>query len=246
MISKEVEKILAEIFDPSVLADDLPKDIHFKPPTFMEIQEIAQLVYEDKSEETYQRFLSKHPHFLFRGTPWSGDYNCGLLIKPPISNFFNADFAIFTVGQGGCGITLVEIEKPSDKLFTKKLTPARKLQTAIGQIDDWNEWLISNKQTFVNTGLELLRRAPLFPKKSINGSFKTMQYKEIENSWRSFGGFDNCHIANLIIIGRWSKLSEGERKRLLFLNSKTRPIYFQIRTYDQLIRKGYDGPPMYW
>jgi len=88
MITKNVEKILAEIFDPNVLADELPKSTHLKPPTFKEIQEIANLVLKDKTEETFQQFFSIHPHFLFRSAPSSGDLNCGLLIKPPICNFF--------------------------------------------------------------------------------------------------------------------------------------------------------------
>jgi hypothetical protein len=65
--------------------------------------------------------------FLFRAILSSGDTICGLLIKPPIGNFFYADYAIVTVGHGGCGITLIELERLSDKLFTKKLTPAHNI-----------------------------------------------------------------------------------------------------------------------
>ncbi|MES1181958.1 MAG: Shedu anti-phage system protein SduA domain-containing protein, partial [Flavobacterium sp.] len=133
-----------------------------------------------------------------------------------------------------------------DRLFTGKLTPANKLQTAIGQITDWNQWVTTNRQTFVKEGLELLKKAPLFPKQTANGSFKCMPNNKIESTWNAFGGFEHCYISNLIIIGRWSKLNEKERKRLLFHNTNSQQHFFQIRTFDQLIRKGYDGPPMFW
>jgi len=245
-MTKEIENILNEIFAPTVLPDEIPKSKFYKQPTFKDVQEIAKLVLSDTSEESFQKFFNKNPHFLFRAIPSSGDTIFGLLIKPPIGNFFYADYAIITIGQGGCGVTLIELERPSDKLFTKKLTPAKKLQTALGQIDDWNEWLINNKQTFSNTILELLKKAPLYPNTDKKGSFKCMSNNKIENGWKGFGGYDECYIGNMLVISRWSKLSDKEKKRLVFYNSKNRQNYFQIRTYEQLIRKGFDGPNMYW
>jgi Domain of unknown function (DUF4263) len=245
-MTKDIEKILTEIFDPTIFPDEIPRSEHYKPPTFKDVQEIAQIIIDDGTEESFQKYFNKNPHFLFRAIPSSGDTICGLLIKPPIGNFFYADYAIVTVGQGGCGITLIELERPSDKLFTKKLTPAQKFQTALGQINDWNEWLVSNKQTFANTILTLLKKAPQYPKTDKNGSFKCLPNIRIENCWKGFGGYEDCYIGNLLVISRWSNLDEKEKKRLLFHNSKNRQHFFQIRTYDQLIRKGYDGPNRYW
>lgn len=244
MISDSLEAILDEIFNPTL--GDLPEDKRLIPPTFSEVKDVAQLILDDKSEESFQQFFVNHPHFLLRSLPGSGDMTLGLITKPPVGSFYNADFAVFTVGQGCCGISLIELERPSDNLFTSKLTPAKKLQTALGQVDDWNEWLTNNQKTFISTGLELLKKAPLFPDKAYNGSFKTKSNKHIDNTWNAFGGFETCYISNLIIIGRWSKLSDKERKRLLFYNNKHRSINFQIRTYDQLIRQGYDGPKFFW
>lgn len=155
------------------LPDERFKSDLLIPPSFNQIKEVAALIMKNSNEEGFQKFFSKNPHFLFRAIPSSGDAILGFLTKPPISNFFNADYAIFTVGQGGCGITLIELECPSDRLFTKKLTPSAKLQTAIGQVDDWNQWLINNKESFINVCLELLERNEKLPKVSANMSFKT-------------------------------------------------------------------------
>ncbi|GAA3974719.1 DUF4263 domain-containing protein [Mucilaginibacter dorajii] len=246
MISNEIEQILDEIFNPEILDTAYSKQFDYVSPNLQELQEVAGLIANDGLEEDFQKFFNKHPNFLFRAIPSSGGRNIGYLVKPPICTFFTADYAILTIGQGGCGITLIELERPSDKLFTSKLTPAKKLQGAIGQIDDWNEWLQHNQKTFINTSLELVRRAKKHPEIDESGSFKMDSNSKIDKGWNAFGGFENCYISNLIIIGRWANLSEKERKRLLYYNSKAKSNNYQIRTYDQLIRQGWDGPGMFW
>ena len=148
-----------------------------------------------------------------------GRYSLGFLTKPPISNFFNADYAIFTVGQGGCGITLIELESPSDKLFTKKTNASGKASDCTGQIDDWNQWLVENKNSFITTCLGLLKKCKKLPDISENLSFKTITNTKMNDIWNAFGGAEECFITNLVIIGRGSQLNEKERKRLIFHNS---------------------------
>jgi hypothetical protein len=246
MISKSIEKVLREILDPGVLAENLSNSRSLKPPDLKEMKEVAKLIDKGSSEESFQTVFSRNPHFLFRAAPSAGGNNLGLLIKPPVSTFFNADYAIFSVGQGGCAINLIELENPADKIFTGSLTPASKLQTAIGHIDDWNQWLDQNRSTFAGDGLTLLKSMPEYPNKTKNGGFKCTSNVHIMKAWNAFGSLDSYYVSNLIVLGRWSRLSEKERKRLIYYNDKFRPVNLQIRTYDQLIRRGYDGPPMYW
>lgn len=246
MIDNDIEKIIKEIFDPMMDYNSDHFGTSYLPPNFDDIKEIAELISKNENEETFQKFFNTKPNLLFRTTPASGDTVAGFLVKPPIGNFHKADFAVFTIGQGGCGITLIEIERPSDNLFTQKLTPAAKLQTALGQVDDWSQWINKNKSTFTNTSLELLQNAPLHPKKSANGSFKLFPNKNLKAMWTGFGGDEDCNFGYMVIIGRWSQLSDIERKRLLFYNKKNQPIFFQIKTYEQLIRNMIDGPSIIW
>ena len=246
MTKKQVETVLKEIFDPFVLGDEIPMHQLNKAPSFKEIEDFAKLIILDKSEESFQAFLSKNPHFLFRLAPSTDDTNLGILAKPPISNFNFADYAIFSVSQGGCRIFLVEIERPGDNLFTKKLTPANKLQTALGQIHDWNEWLKNNKQTFFNTMFKLLKEAPKFPKKKDNGSFIYCSKQQLEKTWQGFGGNEYCTFQYLIVLGRWSKLTEREKNRLVYYNQQYEGQNIKIRTYDNFIRKAIEGPKYFW
>lgn len=70
--------------------------------------------------------------------------------------------------------------------------------------------------------------------------------KELKNVWQGFGGNENCQIDYLIIIGRWGKLTDREKKRLLYLNQTNNGLNLRIRTYDNFIRKAIEGPNIFW
>ncbi len=242
----EIQKVLSEIFDPFVLGDEYPRKGGITPPTYREIVQIAKLIAEDESEETFQRYLAMHPNLFFRLVPSTDDSVIGFLCKPPISNFNFADFMIFTFSQGGDKVFLIEIERPSDCLFTRKLTPARKLTTALGQVDDWKQWIQQNKQTFLNTTLRLLTEAPEHSANTNGGSFKYWNNYRIENLWKGFGGNDYATLEFLILIGRWSKLTKREQERLIFFNQSHDDENLRIRTYDNFIRRAIEGPKYFW
>lgn len=246
MANYTIEKIIQEIFDSQLFSASKASKLDYKAPEFSEITTIASLLANESSEEELQKFINKNPHFLFRSTPNSGNSNMGLLIKPPIGNHFKADYAIVSYGQGGCGITLIELERSNHSLFTKKLTPAKGLQSALGQITDWHQWIENNKQTFSNTILQLLRRAKKYSNNNYNESFRFIKQENIEESWVGFGGNADFYLDSMVVIGRWSQLNLDERKRLLFLNIQNRKSNIQIRTYDQMIRLAIEGPKMIW
>lgn len=247
MTKKAIDEVLKEIFDPYVLGEENKLPEISKSPSYKEIEDLIKLIILDKSEESFQTFLTTHPNFLFRLAPSSEQSVLGMLTKLPISNFNFTDFAIFSNSQGGCKLTLIEIERPSDRLFTKKLTPAAKLQTALGQIHDWDSWIKNNKQTFLNSAFRLLDEAPMYSaKKPITGNFRNGSVDEIENVWKAFGGNEYCRFEYLIIIGRWSKLSKKEKERFLYLTQLNENVSITIRTFDNFIRKAIEGPNLIW
>ncbi len=241
MIDEKTEVVLTEIFGMYSGWSGGEERPGKMCPGFPDITSFAQMIANDPSEEVLQQFLSEHPQMLFGLFGEGGDSDQAFLTKPPIGNSYNADFAILNVSQGGCKITLVELEPVQKQLFTQKLTPAHRLQGAIGQVQDWSQWINLNKQTFVRDTVDIAKKALKHPDKSTNNSFKIWESEHIENSWRSFGGFDDTIVKYAIIIGRWSKMSEEERKRLVFLNRQESKIV-TIFTYDQIVRRAYDRP----
>lgn len=246
MAISKADRVLKEIFEPLLLEQDYLKIYRNPPPSFAELKEFAQLIANDQSEESFQKFIAMHPKFLLRLSLSTDDFNIGLLAEPPISHFNTADFGILTVSQGGSRVTLIELERPSDRLFTKKLTPAKKLQTAIGQVQDWDQWIRSNKQTFVNTVLRILAALPKHPWATANGSRIFTDKKRLVQMWNGFGGQSEFELDYVIVIGRWSQLTDKEKERLIYLNRKNESINLHIRTYDNLARKAIDGPKYLW
>lgn len=139
---------------------------------------------------------------------------------------------------------LVEIERSSAQLFTDKGTPARTLQTAMGQMQDWHQWMCVNGLTFVRDSIAYLKTLPAFPQRASNGSFRSRSSEGIEDGWRGFGGYEDPGFDYAIVIGRWGKLSAEDRKRLVFLNKHDDKLH-RILTYDQLARRAYDRPAVW-
>jgi hypothetical protein len=241
MIDDETEKIINDIFGwhSGWLADDI-RPVKLSPG-FPDIRALAELLQTEPTEEQLQKFLEVRPQFLTGLCGQGDDSTLGLLTKPPVGTMNRADFSVFTVNQGGCGISLIEIERSGYPLFTQQGTASRYLQTALGQTLNWAEWIRPNEATFIRDSLNLLKESAEYLARSLNGSFRIFSSEHIDHAWKTFNGFENPYVEFVIIIGRWSCLSEAHRKRLIQLN-RSNGNRTTIRTYEQLARRAYDRP----
>lgn len=99
---------------------------------------LERLLDRRTSEEPLHQFLAQHPVFLrqFGMSP-------PVVSKPSIGLDSKADFATLTVGNDYYW-SLIEIERCSHRLFTRKGLPSQALNTAISQVRDWLIALRSN------------------------------------------------------------------------------------------------------
>ncbi|MCC5648053.1 DUF4263 domain-containing protein [Nostoc sp. CHAB 5824] len=237
----KAEQILSQIFGSDLGWVSGNKNLMGTSPNYDQIKELAVLLSSDPGEEALQQFLETYPQFLMSMYGYGDDQTLAVLVKPPIGTRYNADFAILEYGQKGCEIHLIEIEPSSATLFTKKNTPATRLQQAIGQVHDWHQWIEINKQTFVRDTVEYAKSLPMFPERAGNNSYQCVSDKAIEQIWHGFGGYEDTMISSSIIIGQWSELSDEHRKRLIFLNKRDRKT-LEISTFDQVARRGFIRP----
>lgn len=241
MAKKPLQVLMEEIFSspgslPSVPRVSGEKNNPNKPPTRQEAETLAKLILEDKAEEAYQQFLNRHPHFLIRGVLPGWNTITGMLMKPGIGELHTADFAVFSGGQSGPQVDLIEIEKPTDTLFTRRLTPSTKLRIALGQLQDWREWLSLHPQAFLDTSFRRLERAEQYPRQIDEGSFYVGPKDQLKMGWNEFGGIPFNNFTYTVVIGRWSKLNSREQEKLLHYNTKHLPWEVKIKTYDNFIR----------
>jgi hypothetical protein len=240
MITDDVQRVLEQIFGADATPDIRPKPSAMAG-SFGDVVAFAELLSRDASEEELQQFLTEQPQMLRGAMGYAQNLDLGFVTKPAIGTRYRADFAVLSYDQGGCDIHLIELERASAPLFTRKDTPAQRLQSAMGQVRDWDAWIRPNQRTFVRDLIDHAKTLPVLPKRHTNGSIIRVTPDHLEEAWRHFGGFDQPGIRYTIVIGRWGQLSEEHRKRLVYMNQRDGAVQ-QIRTFDQVARRSYSRP----
>jgi hypothetical protein len=240
-LNEQALQVLEQIFSGTLDLDDLTRQRDALFPDYEDVNALAAVISRDASEEECQAVLRDHPRLLLGAMAHGQANDLAFLTKPAISSLYVADFAVLSYEQGGCQVTLVEIEPASASLLTNKLTPAKRLQQAMGQVRDWDEWMRSNATSCIKDMVQRVVDLPVFPAKAANGSFLIVKPPQFRSIWRDYDGFDSPVIQYAILIGRWSLLSERERARLRYLNQHDARLH-RVWTYDQLARRAIMRP----
>lgn len=92
------------------------------------VEQFTKLLDTERLEPPIQDFIEKHPILLSRFSAKR------LFVKPNIVGRFEADFGVVDSRNQ---LWLIELEKPSMKLFKKDGHPTAELMHAYGQVTDW-------------------------------------------------------------------------------------------------------------
>lgn len=244
-MTNDRERVLAQLLSLGTSEDPTEYKKEILSPGYYALSDFASLLAKDHTEEDLQRFLSAYPQFLMGSFGTRDDGDLALLYKPRVGIGFVADFGLLKYSQGGTGIVLVELELSNVPLFTQAGTPARHLQHALGQLEDWRQWIKLNKDTFVRDMVEAAKRAaPYSPEDHQPKSVRFKSSKNLQRLWDGFGGNDYVYVRYAIVIGRWANLSEEHRKRLIHYNQAHKNQQ-DVYTYDQIARKALVRPDLY-
>jgi Domain of unknown function (DUF4263) len=94
-------------------------------------------------EKPIQRFLTEHPIFLVLFL--HGGHGRWVIPQTRLGAEFVPDLVVGDADSDGTHWTLVELESPRAKLFTKKGPPGRELNQALYQIRSWRSWIGANR-----------------------------------------------------------------------------------------------------
>lgn len=180
------------------------------------------------SEEVVHQFLWRNAFLL--DLFYEGGY---IMSKFPLGDQHVTDFVVVGyrnwTNDFGIHATLLEIENPTRKLFTKRGDPAATLTHALRQVHDWGAWLSNNSEYFRHT-----LQARLF---AAGGSQDRIK------STRSLSGLYRDVVAQAmnqrlsygfkIIAGRRTDMTIGDRMRLDEMNGSLNGI--SVMTYDALL-----------
>ncbi|WP_020521675.1 Shedu anti-phage system protein SduA domain-containing protein [Catelliglobosispora koreensis] len=93
-------------------------------------------------EKPLQRYFTDHPWML------AGELGAGcrwVIPETRLGAEFRADFLIARLDSRGVRWTLVELESPRARLFTKDRRPRKELAKGLNQILEWRAWLNDNR-----------------------------------------------------------------------------------------------------
>jgi hypothetical protein len=107
------------------------------------IAEYEELLDRKAPEADVQKFLEKHLYF------WGHEIRLGTADTPLFSQVslgdkFVCDFVFYDMGSDGMEWNLVEIEGPHFNLFNKNGEFSQRLNHAITQVRDWQQWINEN------------------------------------------------------------------------------------------------------
>jgi hypothetical protein len=112
----------------------------------------AEALDRCKQEEEIHRHLSANPLLVTRGI--SGQpISFEAVSKFPLGGMFVTDFVVLGCRSEGnpLHVSLIELESPSARAFTKKGTPSASLAQAIRQTNNWDSWLQEHLDEFCLT-----------------------------------------------------------------------------------------------
>ena len=133
---------------------------HLPVPEYVENCErrFLELLESNPAECEVQSFLEKHPslvpgHSTPSGVTGHFPWLCSLITQPELPGrpSYKPDFMWIARHSGGWFPTLIEIEKPDKKIFTKKGYPTSAFSQARSQLNQWRSWFNNpnNVQQFI-------------------------------------------------------------------------------------------------
>lgn len=110
--------------------------------TAEDIAEYELILDAAEDEKPLQRYFTDHPWMLVGeltgGCRW-------VIPESRLGSQFRADFLIARLDSRGVRWTLVELESPRARLFTKDRRPRKELAKGLNQILEWRTWLNDNR-----------------------------------------------------------------------------------------------------
>jgi hypothetical protein len=184
-------------------------------------------------EEEIHHLLALNPHVLLDCFTHPSPLLRKSLTKFRLGNEFTTDFALVAGHSMRYECILIELESPSDRLFTKSGIPAKKLVSAIKQISDWNTWISKNGSFFRS---ELARRLVETARLDLSGEKQRTTFAgahQIELLDRGFVALNPIKLEFKIVIGRRRFLSREDNERRASLCQMAESL--EIVTYDRLL-----------
>lgn len=185
---------------------------------------LSSVLSSASGERAPVRWLKKNPLVL-----------CHAVCTVPVAQYVvpelslvgnhKADFVVLAPSSGGWEVHFVELEPPDEKLFTRAGNPARRLQAALTQVEDWRSAIEKNRNDVIRELVESVKERDLLWDQSDD--------EPSDNCGRNLSDSQSViEWHHHVIIGRRAALTRGDAARKASYWNHHR---VEIMTYDRLI-----------
>jgi len=167
-------------------------------------------------------WLKRNPLVISHGL---GGFPRFVVAEFPFGSDFRADFVRLCPSSGAWDIDFVELEAPGSAIFTRQGVPAKRLNTAVAQVDAWRTFVETNRPSVLRDLSKFVQKRELVfrhrehePENDVGRSLYD------QRTWVKWGYF--------IVIGRRKLLTDDElRKKAAFFEHHR----IEVATYDRLL-----------
>lgn len=178
------------------------------------------------TERLAHEFLKQYPYVLIHlfCHSWNFYYS---FPEFRLGTDHRADFLVLSADSGAWHAQLIELEGPHDKVYNKDLTPSRKLNWAVRQTMDWDEFTRAHRQSLLHEIAKLVRPLGVI---SQNNLMATGARADVEILHPK----TYVHFYYHVIIGNSKSFSEPERQAHARFSGPNNVVTYD-RVYKMLV-----------
>jgi hypothetical protein len=185
---------------------------------------LEEILNKSGGERAAYQFLKEHPAIVLWSFVRVGGHSQYLLAEFPIGIRYRADFVILYEYSGGWEVYLIELEPVHDRVITKDGRPSKRLNSAISQLNDWAEYIETNRLQVKQDLSDWCIRHDLLGWDSPDDDHDDPPNIKYPESY--------AHFRYHVIIGRREPITKDKRRKM---NQWRRTGGIAIGTYDRFL-----------
>lgn len=195
-------------------------------PEYIHPKEFETFLDSQTGERGISEFLMNRPQILYWTMCGGGGGHCRYVLREfPLGSSYVADFVVLNSYSGIWEAMFIELEPVDANLYTRDNNPAKRLATAIKQVDDWAEYCSDHKDL---VRADLVRWAKTKDILGYSGGKRPMNfsgdYLADPASYLKFSFY--------IFIGRRNAISQDHHRRKAAYSSRHS---IEIASYDRML-----------
>lgn len=185
------------------------------------VKSFSSVLARANTERAVCAWLKRNPLMIAHGL---GGFPGKVVAEFPFGSDFRADFVMLKGFSGGWDIHFVELEPPNVPLFTKSGVAAKRLNSALAQVNAWRSFVDTDRQSVLRNLSTHTQKHELI--------WKHRDHEPEDNvGWRLYNPKSLLNWQYHIIIGRRGRQTDEELfKKASFLSHSK----IDVMTYDRL------------